>query len=275
MEKIAGPGGAECYRIAHESGSEVTIAQHGGHIISWKTADGIERLYLSEIADFSEGKAIRGGVPVIFPQFNANGPYARHGFARKTEWTPDLEAGVIKLASSEATRALWPFDFEILIGVQLSATTLEIELTVHNTGTQPFPFQAALHTYFSVNDATKSTVTGLDSIPFHNEVTDQTETASNENNGITFGTEIDRSYRGVENRTIQICDGSNPSLQIVSTNFPDCVVWNPGPGHGIGDLPLEGWKNYLCVESAQVDYAEPLAPGNRWHGTQRISVFEE
>lgn len=46
------------------------------------------RLFTSPRAVFRSGQAIRGGIPVIFPQFGACGPGLRHGFARLLEWAP-------------------------------------------------------------------------------------------------------------------------------------------------------------------------------------------
>ena len=67
-----------------------TVYLHGAHVTSWKPArDHDERLFLSERSEFRAGTAIRGGIPVIFPQFAAEGPLPRHGFARTSEWTLD------------------------------------------------------------------------------------------------------------------------------------------------------------------------------------------
>src|SRR5512146_3353582 len=66
-------------------GAQAEVYLHGAQVTSWKAADGLERLFLSERSDFLPGSAIRGGVPVIFPQFNELGPLIKHGFARRME----------------------------------------------------------------------------------------------------------------------------------------------------------------------------------------------
>ena len=69
--------------------ARVVLHPYGAHVVSWTTADGDERLFLSPRSAYSEGAAIRGGVPVIFPQFNQRGPdfdVPRHGFARNRRW---------------------------------------------------------------------------------------------------------------------------------------------------------------------------------------------
>src|SRR5688572_1103245 len=65
--------------------SRVEASAFGAHLLSWRYR-GRERLYLSPNASFGAGKAIRGGVPVIFPQFGERGDGPRHGFARTLTW---------------------------------------------------------------------------------------------------------------------------------------------------------------------------------------------
>ena len=40
---------------------------YGATIISWKDGSGEERLWLSEAAKLDGSKAVRGGVPLVFP----------------------------------------------------------------------------------------------------------------------------------------------------------------------------------------------------------------
>lgn len=49
------------------SGESIDVLLYGATVISWKDAEGDEKLWLSEAADLSGGKAVRGGVPVVFP----------------------------------------------------------------------------------------------------------------------------------------------------------------------------------------------------------------
>ena len=58
-----------CARLSNAEGATALVALHGAHVLSWIPADGRERLFLGERAIYAEGAAIRGGVPVIFPQF--------------------------------------------------------------------------------------------------------------------------------------------------------------------------------------------------------------
>ena len=51
---------------------------------------------------------------------------------------------------SEEHRQMWPFDFELVYTVRLSAGTLETQLRVQNIGDKAFDFNTLLHTYFLI-----------------------------------------------------------------------------------------------------------------------------
>ncbi|CAM6058979.1 unnamed protein product, partial [Sphagnum tenellum] len=62
---------------------------YGGHVTSWKNDKGEELLFLSSKAIFKPPKAIRGGIPICFPQFGTFGSLEQHGFARNRFWVID------------------------------------------------------------------------------------------------------------------------------------------------------------------------------------------
>jgi glucose-6-phosphate 1-epimerase len=49
------------------TGESVEILLYGATIISWKDAKGAEKLWLSEKAKTDGSKAVRGGIPLVFP----------------------------------------------------------------------------------------------------------------------------------------------------------------------------------------------------------------
>lgn len=49
------------------SGEFVEVLLHGATVISWKTAEGKENLYVSSKARLDGSKAVRGGIPIVFP----------------------------------------------------------------------------------------------------------------------------------------------------------------------------------------------------------------
>ena len=80
--------GQPAFSLRNSVGDQLVVLQHGAQVLSWMTADGIERMYCTPRLP-STPKPVRGGVPVIFPQFNLRGPdfsLPRHGFARHQPW---------------------------------------------------------------------------------------------------------------------------------------------------------------------------------------------
>jgi len=49
------------------TGESVEVLLYGATVISWKSANGKENLFLSEKAVLDGSKAVRGGIPVVFP----------------------------------------------------------------------------------------------------------------------------------------------------------------------------------------------------------------
>ena len=61
--------------IGHYSGAKVVVDLFGATVVSWILPSGKEMLYLSSLADRSGKSAIRGGIPVVFPQFSNGTPF--------------------------------------------------------------------------------------------------------------------------------------------------------------------------------------------------------
>ena len=58
--------------LNHPSGATATVNLFGATVFSWILPSGKEMFYLSTLSDKTGVKPIRGGIPVVFPQF-ANG----------------------------------------------------------------------------------------------------------------------------------------------------------------------------------------------------------
>jgi len=77
---------------------------YGATIVSWRSTDILERLFVSSKASLDGSKPVRGGIPVVFPCFGApvhpeHLKLKQHGFARSEAWkfgsiVMDNEAGV-------------------------------------------------------------------------------------------------------------------------------------------------------------------------------------
>lgn len=275
----AGQAPARVIAARAADGASVEGHCNGAHVTSWRPAPGTdERLFLSAKSSLADGASIRGGIPVIFPQFSLEGPLPRHGFARNSAWTHDDTRHVdgdailsFSLTDSPATRAIWPASFRATltarVGGQHLATTLEIE----NTGSEPFHFAAALHTYLRVDDVLQTDIIGLLGSRYRVSSAPRT-LVSDTDEVLRIRGELDRVYVDAPDRlTVR-----EPHRQLVAatTNFPDVVIWNPGAekAAALADMEPDGECRMLCVEAAAVQTPVTLNGGQRWSGTQTLTA---
>lgn len=241
-------------RISTPEGAEATISLFGAHLMSWKTADGRERLFLSQRSALDGSAAIRGGMPVIFPQFATRGDGLRHGFARTSTWRIAEQANgwaELALAQTDLPRnhfQSWPRAFELRLRFELKANALEIRYTVRNPGQQDFSWAGALHTYFAVTEFKKATVDGM---PFSGALDD------------------------IRPATPQLrLDTGAGMLQLEQQGFSEWVVWNPGAegAAATADMDDSDYRRFVCIEPARVD-KQVLPAGAEWTGLHTISLI--
>lgn len=173
-------GGQGRIDATHPSGASITLCTHGGHLVSWKTASDDEMLYVSPTAVYGPPKAIRGGVPICFPQFGKKGPItAQHGFARNSPWamvgstvsdsattvTMQLTKETLRTAGDTADCPEWPHDFTLQITYAINATSLKMTAEVR-APTEGFEMGLLFHTYLRVGDIKQTEITGLQSLSY-------------------------------------------------------------------------------------------------------------
>lgn len=275
-----GRGGSPKVVLRHPSGAAAELYLHGAHLTSWQTAEGEELLFLSEQAVFAPGRGIRGGIPIVFPQFGP-GPLPQHGFARFQEWTLE-ESGTgetdavfarLALRDNEETRSHWPHPFLAEVTVSLG-DSLEMRLAVTNTGDGPFSFTAALHSYFRIADVRETTVEGLQGIRYRDKVQGGVELLDTED-AVHFRGETDRVYLGAP-ATVRIVDAVGGRIfELRKQGFDDLVVWNPWSewARSTQDFGDEEYLRMVCAEAAQVGEPVQLEPGQSWRAAQTLSVL--
>lgn len=233
---------------------KASFALQGAHLLSWKPTGEEEVLWLSNNTPFKTGVALRGGVPICWPWF---GPAAQpglpsHGFARNLPWKlkahNEDDNGVVltfELLSNAETRQLWPHEFTLLARFKVGATC-EIELEAHGE----FETTSALHTYFNVGDIAAVKVSGLGD-RLIDKVNDAKEDVLAD--GIqTFPDRTDRVYLNPEACSVIHDDSLNRTIDVVHHHHLNVVGWNPGPALSVsmGDMPDDGYKTFVCVETA-------------------------
>jgi glucose-6-phosphate 1-epimerase len=259
-------------------GAELIACAHGGHVLGWTPAGGRPRLWLSPTAACGPGLAIRGGVPVIFPQFAGRGPLPKHGLARDRGWQvePSVQqaeaaqpAGAAvewraTLTDDAGTRAIWPHRFRLTLSARAGGDRLEIGLSVRNDDDAEWAFAAALHTYLALGDP-GALIRGLGGR------TAEDNTAPGR---LTTLGAAGAPLTATQARDVAVPDVDEPlllddpvlgPLVIRAAGFPDRVVWNPGPGHGLTDVPEGAEAEFVCIEPAALQ-SIIVEPGSTWNG---------
>ncbi|XP_025880783.1 putative glucose-6-phosphate 1-epimerase isoform X1 [Oryza sativa Japonica Group] len=123
VERAKGPSGLDKVVLREARGFSAEVHLYGGQVTSWKNDRGDELLFVSSKATFKPPKAIRGGIPICFPQFGTHGILEKHGFARNRFWAIDdnpppfptstaAKAFVdLILKTSEEDLKIWPHRF--------------------------------------------------------------------------------------------------------------------------------------------------------------------
>lgn len=266
--------------LSHPSGAAAEVYLNGGHVTSWVPAGLHEMLFLSKASRFEPGESIRGGVPIVFPQFADSGPLPRHGWLRTTEWTLDKEQPddpsqvILCTDDNDSSRAIWPHRYSANVTAAIDARSLTVQLSVTNTGDDQLAFTSALHTYLAVGDVTHAELIGLEKITYIDKTAggaskNQRETA------LRVTGETDRIYLGAPSPLRFIDFERDTSIEIARSGFPHIVVWNPWEylAGKLIDMDDDDYLRMLCVEAALVGRELRLDPGASWTGMQRLTVL--
>jgi glucose-6-phosphate 1-epimerase len=270
----AGAGGLT-RAVVTTPAAEAHIYLHGAHVTHYRPAGQAPVLFLSPQSRFEPAKAIRGGVPIVFPWFGARAGHPSapdHGFARISPWAVEAvdQAGdgvvsvVLALEPSEATRAMWAPDFRITARVEVGAD-LAMTLEVENRSAAPLSFEEALHTYLHVGGVERASISGLEGVSY----LDKTDGFKRKTLGaepFRLTAETDRVFLDTRGPHAVADPVLGRRLVVEKRGSGNTVVWNPWreKSAAMGDLGAEQWRSMLCVETANVgEGAVRLAPGAR------------
>lgn len=277
IDFLHGAGDLVSVTLKRDRENSLDLVLFGAQILSWRHR-GEERLFLSKKSAFDGKKAIRGGVPIVFPQFGL-GDMPAHGFARIMNWDVHRTARnsdgtlviVLSLSANDETKKMWGADFAAELEYRLSDTLTTI-MRVKNNGSGALEFQNAFHTYFSVADIAHVIVEGLSGKKFLDS-TKNREPGTEARATITFDAETDRIYTDAP-ALVRIVDTKRGgSISIQSTQCRDAVVWNPWVTRcaQITDLEANDYQRYVCIEPGNVCEKINVAPGATWECGQTIT----
>ena len=154
--------------VSSDGATRAEIVPELGGIVASLRLDGLaEALFRYPWFWDRATEELRGGLPPLFPvcgrllQDGVRGQYRVgdrpyvlpiHGFAMRHPWEvvdaarPD--ALRLRLTDNAATRAIYPFAFELDLLYSVSAAGLSCRLAVRNAGNAPMPYYAGFHPYF-------------------------------------------------------------------------------------------------------------------------------
>ena len=268
------PASLRTFRLRNACGL-IEVAEYGGQLLHWQCPEGIERLYTPEHLQLVPERALRGGVPVCFPQFSGRGDLPKHGLVRTRPWKLQGQTGsalVLAIEDDEHTRALWPYAFSLVQTLVLDADGLSIALDFHNRSDQPLVFTAALHSYLRVPDVTACTLHGLNGCVYEDAADDGRY--KNQQGNLFINGEVDRVFAEAPKR-LRLNYGNGESLAISQGGFADTVVWCPGPelAASFSDMPAADWQRMLCVEAAAAAQPVTVLADGHWQGWQKLQVL--
>ncbi|KAF5479682.1 hypothetical protein F2P56_000482 [Juglans regia] len=271
-------------RLTEPNGSSAEVLLYGGQVVSWKNERREELLFMGSKAIWKPPKAIRGGIPVCFPQFGNLGSLEQHGFARNKMWSLDSDPSPLPpaknqssvdliLKSTEEDLKTWPRSFELRLRISLSAGKLILIPRVRNTDNKPLSFMFALRNYLSVSDISEVRVEGLETLDYFDNLM-RRERFTEQADAITFDGEIDRVYLTSPAKIAIIDHEKKRTVVLRKDGMPDSGVWNPWDkkAKALPDLRDEDYKTMLCVDSAAIENSIVLKPFEEWTGYQELST---
>ena len=235
----------------------------GAQLTAWRPPGERPVLFTSPNSAFAPGRAIRGGIPIIFPWFGANrhAPGApQHGFARTTAWHLDgvETAGrgslslTFSLGDGDVCSPFWPEPFRAIYTV-VFAQTLSLRLAVQNRATHPVIFEEALHTYFAISDITGIAISGLAGTTY----IDKSDAARRKPQTaalVTITAETDSVYLDTPEQCAIEDRGWRRRVVIKKDAAASSVVWNPWAEKAAAmvDLGDPAWRGMVCVEAGNI-----------------------
>lgn len=255
------------------------IALQGAQLLEFEPKGGSALLWLSPNALFSPGKAIRGGIPLCLPWFGVNQQSPdkpKHGFARNRDWQlssantdcHDTTHIAFELDYAGDNKTLFACPFSARLEISLGQT-LQLVLTVTNTGQTEIPLTWAMHSYHPVTSLPETRVTGLSGYRYLDNT--RNLAAAIQMGDIDFNGEVDRAYEKVGDT--QIIEGS-PRIRIDGHGCDSAIVWNPGAENAaaIDDIGSGNHCHFVCVErGAAFKDALRLAAGEQIKGRLEVS----
>ena len=253
---------------------QATVSLYGGQVLTWQPIGQKTVFWLSDDAQYIEGKAIRGGIPLCWPWFGAYREGGNHGFARQQIWTLSetliTEENITLVLTWRGTNQhhLWPtpceLKQELVFGKEFSQ-----RLFMKNLSNKAVKYTGALHSYFAVSAPENITVEQLSTAPFDDKITDE---FVDEQSLVNCIGPIDRIYHSKQ--AVKMVDSHwQRIIEIESQYCQQWVLWNPGEkgAKAMSDVHLDGEQQFVCLEAANTQWQE-IPPQSMVEMAQTIKI---
>lgn len=242
-----------------------SISLMGGQVLTWHPKSQQEPvLWVSKLAQYVQGTAIRGGVPICWPWFGAHPSESHlpgHGLARVVAWevaSTNIDvSGVVEveltLAESDIAAKLrpsdWPASVTLSVRIRIGEK-LEVTLTTTNNSDREIRLTEGLHTYFHVSDIENIRVLGLSDCEFV-DLTDGNKRRQ-QTGPIVFEGELGRIFVNCDKTSLIEDRNLGRAIHVTGAGSQSIAVWNPWleTASRMSDLGDEGWRCMVCVETA-------------------------
>lgn len=239
-----------------------TIALQGAHVMHWQPKTATEPvLWLSSNARYTEGRSIRGGIPICWPWFGAHptdSSYCPHGFARVIPWkvlqTSILANGatrlLLEMTHTDVTKKQLSYDYRFVLAITIGQT-LRLEMMTTNLASHPFMIGEAFHTYFNISDVDHIEITGLENLMFSDKVAGYERNV--QHGPIKFNGEFDRVYLNSRRDCVIHDAGYERKIRVTKSCSHTTIIWTPWgeKASQMGDMGADNeWRKMICLESA-------------------------
>jgi glucose-6-phosphate 1-epimerase len=244
------------------SHANATIALQGAHVMHWQPKSASQPvLWLSSNARYTEGRSIRGGIPICWPWFGAHptdSSYCPHGFARVIPWkvlqTSILTNGatrlLLEMSHTDVTKKQLSYDYRFVLAITIGQT-LRLEMMTTNLASHPFMIGEAFHTYFNISDVDNIEITGLENLMFSDKVAGYQRNV--QHGPIQFDGEFDRVYLNSRRDCVIHDAGYERKIRVTKSCSHTTVIWTPWgeKASQMGDMGAQNeWRKMICLESA-------------------------
>lgn len=249
------------------------ICLQGAQLLSWRPKSAaVPVVWCSDLARLQRGVSVHSGAPVCWPWFGAHAEgraLPAHGFARHLPWEvtecaaePGGETRIgLRLLQPVQPAFCWQHAAQLELHLVIG-DSLKMELVTSNLGNHGFVISEALHTYFQVGDIERIRLLGLDGATYADKV--EKFARHVQQGALSFGGETDRVYLDTQAECLIEDEMLRRRIRIAKFGSRTTVVWTPWQDKArvIQDIGAAGWRNMLCVESANaLDNLVTVAPG--------------